>query len=264
MTLTQKQASLCAIVIKACDNSIIEQLRASQFNTADSALSLKHNIGLLINEIIRLTEITGPSETPLDRLNFLLYSKTNNSSELMDIGVNRLHTIFKRYQALTTIADGEKAVDTAYTALKLKEKEAEVIRHFIYHGINNKEENLYIYLFELINGKPPIEVPHTFELLIRQLTQCRSDLLAGKSISVNLLARVLPQVTYGTVLPNGIANSKNSKLPSPTDSPKVDNPATAQLPPPKSDTSSKVCKDAARNFAEQACYREVHTGNTDT
>ena len=46
--------------------------------------------------------------------------------------------------------------------LKLKAKEEEIIKNFMYHGIGNTDDELYIYLFELLNGRPPISVPDNF------------------------------------------------------------------------------------------------------
>ena len=60
--------------------------------------------------------------------------------------------------------------DPVALALSLKEKEKEIIKNFIYHGIGNTDDELYIYSFELLNGRPPISVPDNFSDLMSLTT----------------------------------------------------------------------------------------------
>ena len=80
--------------------------------------------------------------------------------------------------------------DPVALALSLKEKEKEIIKNFIYHGIGNTDDELYIYLFELLNGRPPIGAPDNFSDLMSLLNQCKADIIAGKSISLNIMKRM--------------------------------------------------------------------------
>ena len=154
--------------------------------------------------------------------------------------------------------------DPVALALSLKEKEKEIIKNFIYHGIGNTDDELYIYLFELLNGRPPIGVPENFSDLMSLLNQCKADIIAGKSISLNIMKRMT--ISCATVNQNVPTTLK--QVPDVPDA-KVDSTLSVPKSPKKNKKTRadaakvKACKDAARNFAELPCYRDVTSGTTE-
>ena len=261
----QKQSSLCATVLKCCDSTIVEHLHASvAYQSDDVNISLKHNICKLIAAILDLAEATGTRETPLESLTHMLYRRPDTITPI-DKAVSILYATFRRYKTLFTAEEAKNQVDVAVTATKLSDKEKEIVTHFIYHGVTDMNENIYVYLCELINGNPPIAIPCDFTSLMELLTRCRHDLIACKSVSVNVLNRMMTHSSFGTVSkpPPTPKKAKTPTAASTTTTPSAKPPTTAPAMTTTTSVPTDACRNAAHKFAEQPCFRDLHDGVID-